>query len=41
MKDNRGPYDFATLAIFLDYVELDAEEVLRFVVTVPAGRTLA
>jgi hypothetical protein len=39
--DNRGPYDIATLAIFPEYVEFDAEEVLRFVVPVPAGRTLA
>ncbi len=37
-KDNRGPCDIATLAIFPEYVECDAEEVLRFVVPVRVGR---
>ena len=36
--DNRGSYDIATLAIFPEYVEFDAAEVLQFVVPVPAGR---
>jgi hypothetical protein len=39
--DNRGPFDIATLAIFPDYVDFDAGEVLRFVVPVPVGRTPA
>jgi len=39
--DNRGSYDIATLAIFPEYVEFDAAEVLQFVVPVPAGKTPA
>ena len=38
LKDNRGLYDIATLAIFPEYVEFDAAEVLQFVVPAPAGR---
>jgi len=39
--DNRGSYDIATPAIFPEYVEFDAAEVLQFVVPVPAGKTPA
>ena len=38
--DNRGPFDIATLAIFPEYVEFDAQDVLRFVVAGAAGRTI-
>lgn len=38
--DNRGPFDIATLAIFPEYVEFDAQDVLRFVVPGAAGRTI-
>jgi hypothetical protein len=38
--DNRGPFDIATLAIFPEYVEFDAQELLRFVVPGAAGRTI-
>ena len=37
---NRGPFDIATLALFPEYVEFDAEEVLRLVVPGAAGRTI-
>jgi hypothetical protein len=36
--DNRGPYDIATLAIFPEYVEFDAAEVLQYVMRVPAPK---
>jgi hypothetical protein len=38
--DNRGPFDIATLAIFPEYVEFDAQDVLRLVVPGAAGRTI-
>jgi hypothetical protein len=38
--DNRGPFDIATLAIFPEYVEFDAQDVLRCVVAGAAGRTI-
>jgi len=35
---NRGSCDLATLAIFPEYVEFDARDVLQYVMPPPAGR---
>ncbi len=39
-KDSRYSLDIAALAIFLEYVEFDGDDVLKLVVQGEAGRTI-